>query len=73
VSIKKVCDACPAESPDSNGLHQANHWISVHLEWSVWFGKHEEELLLCRSCAKRAANALGIEHLMREVKRLEVK
>src|SRR3990167_1198171 len=66
MSIKKVCDGCLAESPDDSGLHQANHWIDVSLKWSVRFGEHKEQLLLCRPCAKRAADALGIEHLIRE-------
>lgn len=67
MATKQVCDGCGKESP-VEGLHVANHWITVQLRWMVRFGHHNEEILICRPCAKRAADALGIEHLMREAK-----
>ena len=56
------CDGCRKESPDSNGLHIANHWITIAKEQQVSFNVHakpdREEILLCKSCAAVAWGAI---------------
>lgn len=42
------CDGCDAESPDENGLHQANHWFEVTIKDCRC--KTTKNLLLCRKC-----------------------
>lgn len=63
MSIKKVCDGCGLESPDSRGLYIANHWVKVHADVPFAFaGRFNRTLewLLCRRCANKAVAALGV-------------
>ena len=56
------CDGgCGSISPDSKGLHQANHWITILIIKPYGLaGKYEKKrkYLFCKECFKRIAQVL---------------
>lgn len=53
------CDGCDIVSPDETGLHIANEWAKVTVQYSKFlFGKIDREYNVCPKCLKMAKSAL---------------
>ena len=53
------CDGCDIVSPDEKGLHIANRWAKVTVEYSkYWLGNNDKEYNICPKCLELAKASL---------------